>query len=92
MSDNSGMGDIIVGARVGSKLAASGIRFNRHSDEQSCSGSLVENDHEVACLRTAGHDPPCEPVMRLAAKLDGVCAWCRVPIGIECHAWCPCCK
>lgn len=71
------------------------MKFNAHSDEQSCGrrvpGKLSDKYNELgglACVRTAGHDGACIAIMREAGIADGVRWCCRVKLGEEHATWC----
>ena len=60
------------------------VKFSNKSTEEMC-GDLVPDSEKLykggfACSRTAGHAPPCIAMARDAAKADGVCHWCRLPM------------
>ena len=72
------------------------MRFNAHSDEQSCGrrvpGKLSDKYEKLgglACMRTVGHGGECLATMRDAGIADGVRWCCRVKLGEEHAAWCP---
>lgn len=63
------------------------MKFRRDSDEKVCDGIESGSDEGIgalyggwACMRRAGHEPPCIAMMGDAAKADGVCFACRAPL------------
>ena len=63
------------------------VKFRHGSKEEICgevvSGCLSRKYAKyggIACLRTKGHRGRHMGRMDLAAKADGVCAWCRQPL------------
>lgn len=58
------------------------VRFRRDRPEEMCGlGVGHAGPWTVACTRIVGHAGLCIAPMGDAAEADGVCHWCRAPIG-----------
>lgn len=61
------------------------VKFRRDSDEDMCGETVLMKTktdvREGACMRRAGHRPPCISWAGEAADADGVCCHCRIPNG-----------
>lgn len=50
------------------------VRFRKDSDEEMCGLPIPTiGGNPAACMRTAGHVPPCIAMAGDAAEADGVC-------------------
>jgi hypothetical protein len=64
-----------------------GMKFRNDSDEETCGKGVPSGQWygDLACMRVAGHDGECIPVVGPAAKADGLQHCCRIPLGSTEH-------